>query len=55
MAELDNTAAGDVQDKHRPQKPDEVKYKADLELAEKNHKAAQARFVGFSARTTSKC
>ena len=31
----------------RPEKPDEAKYKADLAKAEKDHAAAQARFVGF--------
>ena len=29
----------------RPEKPDEAKYKADLGKAEKDHEAAQARFV----------
>lgn len=33
--------------KNRPEKPDEAKYKADLEQAEKNHKAAQAKLVGY--------
>jgi hypothetical protein len=31
--------------KTRPEKPDEAKYKADLAKAEKDHEAAQARFV----------
>ncbi len=31
--------------KVRPEKPDEAKYKAELAKAEKDHEAAQARFV----------
>ena len=31
--------------KARPEKPDEAKFKADVAKAEKEHEAAQARFV----------
>ncbi len=47
-------ADADSTSKARPEKPDETKYKADLEQAEKNHKAAQAKFVcRFSFSNTS--
>ena len=35
----------DKQQKARPEKPDEPKYKEDLAKAEKEHAAAQERFV----------
>jgi hypothetical protein len=35
----------DPTDKSRPPKPDEAKFKEDLAKAEKDHEAAQARFV----------
>jgi hypothetical protein len=45
MADVAATPATDGADKSRPQKPDEAKFKADLAKAEKEHEAAQARFV----------
>ena len=42
---VDSTPEGDSSVKQRPEKPDEAKYRADLEQAEKDHKAAQAKFV----------
>ena len=45
---VDSTPDGDSSIKQRPDKPDEAKYKADLEQAEKDHKAAQAKFVHTS-------
>jgi hypothetical protein len=45
MADVDTTPAVDGAQKSRPEKPDEAKFKADLAKAEKEHEAAQARFV----------
>lgn len=45
MAEVDNSPATTGTQNARPEKPDEAKYKADLAKAEKEHEAAQARFV----------
>lgn len=49
MAEVTPATASlpDGSTKPRPEKPDEAKYKADLEEAEKNHKAAQAKLVCY--------
>ena len=53
MADTATAPAQDGADKTRPQKPDEAKFKEDVAKAEKEHEAAQARFVGLStARTT---
>lgn len=46
MTDVAATPATDAVDKSRPQKPDEAKFKADVAEAEKDHEAAQARFVG---------
>ena len=46
MADTTATPATDGAHK-RIEKPDEAKYKADLTKAEKDHEAAQARFVCF--------
>jgi phage FluMu gp28-like protein len=51
MADVASTPAQDGADKTRPQKPDEAKYKEDLAKAEKEHEAAQARFVCSPAST----
>lgn len=45
MANKETTPAADGAQKTRPEKPDEAKFKADLEKAEKEHAAAQAKFV----------
>ncbi len=45
MADIAAAPAQDGADKTRPQKPDEAKFKADVAAAEKEHEAAQARFV----------
>ena len=45
MAEVESSPAATGAQDGRPQKPDEAKYKADLAKAEKDHEAAQARFV----------
>ena len=47
MADVANTSATNGVDKTRPEKPDEAKYKEELAKAEKEHEAAQARFVGL--------
>lgn len=47
MADVAAPAVPDTADKSRPQKPDEAKFKADVAKAEKDHEAAQARFVRF--------
>ena len=44
MADTQTAPAADGAHK-RPEKPDEAKFKADLAKAEKDHEAAQARFV----------
>lgn len=44
MADTEKVPVADGASK-RPEKPDEAKYKADLAKAEKDHEAAQARFV----------
>jgi hypothetical protein len=38
--------------KTRPEKPDEVKYKADLAKAEKEHAAAQEKLVSTTFNST---
>lgn len=48
MADVDAPSAADGTQKARPEKPDEAKYKAELAKAEKDHEAAQARFVRLS-------
>ena len=45
MADVATAPAQDAAEKGRPQKPDEAKFKADVAAAEKEHEAAQARFV----------
>lgn len=52
MADTATAPAADA-GTHRPQKPDEAKYKADLAEAEKAHKAAQAEFVSFVQKCVS--
>lgn len=44
MADVEKPTA-DGAGKSRPEKPDETKFKASVEQAEKEHKAAQAKFV----------
>lgn len=48
MADTAPAPATDGIDKTRPHKPDEAQFKADLAKAEKEHEAAQARFVCIS-------
>lgn len=47
MADTETVPPTEGAQKGRPEKPDEAKYKAALAQAEKEHEAAQARFVSL--------